>query len=199
MFFQRSNEGDKAVVAALNASQAVIEFTPGGDILTANDNFLACVGYRLDEIAGRHHSLLCDPDYVATDAYRDFWARLGRGEFQSGEFRRIGKGGRDVWIQAIYSPILDEDGKVIRVVKFATDVTRMVLRRQGNERATDSFGHVVGQIGAAREKTVIASSASNETGAIINSVAAAAEELSQSVREIAENMSSARVSVPMRP
>ena len=193
---QKRREMDaQGKIDAIKRSQAVIEFTPTGEVLTANDNFLNALGYRLDEIEGRHHSLFCDPDYVATDAYRDFWARLGRGEFQSGEFRRLGKGGRDVWIQAIYSPILDEDGKVVRVVKFATDVTKMVLRRQGNERATDSFGHVVGQIGAAREKTVIASSASNETGAIINSVAAAAEELSQSVREIAENMSSARVSV----
>jgi methyl-accepting chemotaxis protein len=182
-------------IDAIDRSQAVIEFTPGGDILTANANFLSALGYRLDEIEGQHHRLFCDPAYAASDAYHDFWARLARGEFQSGEFRRLGKGGREIWIQAIYSPILDEDGVVIKVVKFATDVTRMVLRRQGNERATDSFGQVVGQIGEAREKAAVASTASNETGAIINSVAAAAEELSQSVREIAENMSSARVRV----
>ena len=119
MFFQRSNEGDKAVVAALNASQAVIEFTPGGDILTANDNFLACVGYRLDEIAGRHHSLLCDPDYVASDAYRGFWRDLAAGQFRSDVFKRIGKGGRVVWLQASYNPIRDKTGKVVRCIGAA--------------------------------------------------------------------------------
>ena len=192
---KRREQDARGKIDAIDRSQAVIEFTPTGEILTANGNFLNALGYNIDEVRGRHHRLFCDPAYAASDAYRDFWARLGRGEFQSGEFRRIGKGGREIWIQAIYSPILDDDGAVIKVVKFASDVTRMVRKRQSCERATASFGDVVNQIGAAREKTVIASSASNETGAIINSVAAAAEELSQSVREIAENMSSARGSV----
>ncbi|MDI7775480.1 PAS domain-containing methyl-accepting chemotaxis protein [Asticcacaulis sp. EMRT-3] len=193
---QRRNELDVAgKIAAIDRSQAVIEFTPTGDILTANGNFLAAVGYELGEIAGRHHRMFCEPDYVASEAYREFWARLGRGEFQSGEFKRVGRGGREIYIQAIYSPILDDAGQVIKVVKFASDVTKMVHRRQGSERANRNFGTVVGQIFEAQEKATVASGASSETGAIINSVAAASEELSQSVRAISDNMSSARTSV----
>jgi methyl-accepting chemotaxis protein len=182
-------------IDAIDRSQAVIEFTPAGEILTANANFLDAMGYSLAELTGQHHRLFCEPDYAASQAYRTFWTDLAQGRFQSGEFKRLGKGGREIWIQAIYSPIIDDAGQVIKVVKFATDVTAMVRKRQSCERATTSFGNVFVQIGEAQEKAVIASSASNETGAIINSVAAAAEELSQSVREIAENMSSARVSV----
>jgi methyl-accepting chemotaxis protein len=108
---------------ALSRSQAMIEFTITGEILSANDNFLNAMGYRLDEIRGQHHRIFCEPAYAASTEYRDFWAALGRGEFQSSEYLRIGKGNRKVWIQATYNPILDENGKTVKVVKFATDVT----------------------------------------------------------------------------
>ncbi|MEL6962528.1 MAG: methyl-accepting chemotaxis protein [Pseudomonadota bacterium] len=108
---------------ALSRSQAMIEFTTTGEILSANDNFLSAMGYRLEEIRGQHHRMFCDPSYAASNDYRDFWAALGRGEFQGGEYMRFGKGNRKVWIQATYNPILDADGKPIKVVKFATDIT----------------------------------------------------------------------------
>lgn len=121
---------------ALHRSQAVIEFTLDGTILVANQNFLNAVGYRLDEIQGRHHSLFVDADEQASTAYREFWAKLSRGEFASGEFRRIAKGGREFWIQATYNPIRDRDGVPVKVVKFAVDVTVQKLL------ATDAAGQL---------------------------------------------------------
>ena len=113
-------------IAAVSRVQAMIEFTPAGEILTANQNFLDTVGYSLGEIKGRHHRMFMDPAEADSAAYRDFWAKLGRGEFITAECRRVGKGGKSVWIQASYNPILSADGKVIKVVKFATDVTPRV-------------------------------------------------------------------------
>jgi len=111
---------------ALGRSLAIIEFDPKGVILTANENFCAALGYSLEEIRGRHHSLFVDPEVVRSPDYAAFWAKLGRGEFDSREYRRIGKGGREVWIQASYNPILDADRRVLKVVKFATDITGRV-------------------------------------------------------------------------
>jgi methyl-accepting chemotaxis protein len=110
-------------LAAIGKSQAVIEFTPDGTILTANANFCTALGYRLDEIVGRHHRMFVPAEFATTADYRTFWERLGRGEYQAAEYRRIGKGGREVWIQATYNPILDPAGQVVKVVKYATDVT----------------------------------------------------------------------------
>jgi methyl-accepting chemotaxis protein len=113
-------------LAAINKAQAVIEFTLDGKILTANPNFLGAVGYALDEIRGRHHSMFVEPAYAQSADYREFWAKLGRGEFDANQYKRIGKGGREIWIQASYNPIFDANGKAFKVVKFATDVTATV-------------------------------------------------------------------------
>jgi len=117
---------DAGKLTALSRAQAVIEFTPNGDILTANQNFLSTLGYQLSEIQGRHHSMFCETAYTASDDYRRFWQRLSGGEFVTDEFLRIGKGGKRVYIQASYNPIFDMSGKVFKVVKFATDVTARV-------------------------------------------------------------------------
>lgn len=117
---------DTGKLNAISRAQAVIEFTPTGDILAANENFLKTLGYQLPEIQGKHHAMFCDPAYVNSEGYREFWSRLGRGEFFSDEFMRIGKGGRKVHIQASYNPIFDMNGTVFKVVKFATDVTQRV-------------------------------------------------------------------------
>lgn len=117
---------DKGRVEAISRVEAVVEFSPDGTILGANDNFLAALGYRLEEIQGRHHSIFVDPTYAQSDDYREFWRRRNRGEFVAQEFKRIGKGGKEVWIQASYNPIFDAENRVIKVVKFATDVTRRV-------------------------------------------------------------------------
>jgi methyl-accepting chemotaxis protein len=115
-------------VAAIRKSQAVIEFSMDGTVLDANDNFLKALGYRLEEIKGQHHSMFVEPAYKQSSEYREFWAALNRGEYQAAEYKRIGKGGKEVWIQASYNPILDPDGKPFKVVKFATDMTEQKLR-----------------------------------------------------------------------
>ena len=116
-----------ATLAAISKSQAVIEFTPDGTILTANENFCKTIGYTLDEIAGQHHRMFVEPAYAASADYKAFWERLGRGEFDAGEYKRIGKGGKEVWIQASYNPVFDARGKVLKIVKFAADVTAQKL------------------------------------------------------------------------
>jgi methyl-accepting chemotaxis protein len=147
-------------IAAIGKSQAVIEFNMDGTIITANGNFLGALGYALEEIRGRHHSMFVDPAERDSPAYREFWAALNRGEYQAAEYKRVGKGGKEVWIQASYNPILDLNNKPYKVVKYATDVTQQVLVRMGNERVR----------------------------AMMDSVAAGAEELNASVREISEAM-----------
>ena len=117
-------------MAAINRVQAVIEFALDGTILTANANFLAALGYSLDEVRGQKHAMFVAPEDRDSAAYRAFWETLQRGEFQAGEFRRVGKGGREVWIQASYNPVLDPKGRPIKVVKFATDITAEVHRRR---------------------------------------------------------------------
>ncbi|MGA9527798.1 MAG: methyl-accepting chemotaxis protein [Terriglobales bacterium] len=114
-------------IAAISKSQAVIEFSMDGMVVTANENFLKTLGYTLDEIKGRHHSMFVEEAYRQSSDYREFWAKLNRGEYVADEFKRIGKGGKEVWIQASYNPILDADGKPFKVVKFATDVTQQKL------------------------------------------------------------------------
>ncbi|MBC9883321.1 PAS domain-containing protein, partial [Bradyrhizobium sp. INPA01-394B] len=151
-------------IAAIDKAQAVIEFNMDGTIITANANFLATLGYSLDEIKGRHHSMFVEPSERDSGSYREFWAALNRGEYQAAEYKRIGKGGKEVYIQASYNPILDLNGKPFKVVKYATDTTRQVLVRMGNERVRG----------------------------MMESVAAGSEELNASVREIAEAMTKSR-------
>ena len=117
---------DRGKIDAVSRAQAVIEFNLDGTIITANENFLQTLGYSLTEIKGKHHRMFCEPAFAQSSDYAEFWKKLGSGEFISGEFLRIGKGGRHVHIQASYNPIFNADGKVCKVVKFATDVTQRV-------------------------------------------------------------------------
>ncbi|WP_309142404.1 PAS domain-containing methyl-accepting chemotaxis protein [Bradyrhizobium sp. sGM-13] len=151
-------------IAAIGKSQAVIEFKMDGTIIGANQNFLKAVGYALDEIRGRHHSMFVEQTERDSAAYREFWAALNRGEYQAAEYKRIGKHGKEVWIQASYNPIVDLNGKPFKVVKYATDTTAQALVRMGNERVRG----------------------------MMESVAAGAEELNASVREISEAMTKSR-------
>ena len=193
---QKQHEIDvNGKIDAINRAQAVIEFTPTGTILGANENFLSAVGYSAGEIVGKHHEMFCEHDYVQTPAYRQFWESLARGEYQAAEYRRIGKGGDAIYIQATYNPIFDDTGAVVKVVKFATDITDAVRRRLRGTELNHELGIVVDTISEAHEKAGIAASASTETGAMIHSVAAASEELSQSVRDISNSMGYARISV----
>ena len=116
-------------VNAIERSQAVIEFGLEGIVTHANKNFLEIFGYRLEEVVGQHHRIFCDPGYAESLEYAQFWQRLGRGEYEAGEFKRIGKDGSDIWLQASYNPILDIEGRPIKVVKFASDITMEVEKR----------------------------------------------------------------------
>jgi methyl-accepting chemotaxis protein len=151
-------------IAAIGKSQAVIEFNLDGSILTANENFLNAMGYSLREIQGKHHSMFVDAADRDSAAYREFWENLNAGKYQAGEFKRIGKGGREIWIQASYNPILDLNGKPFKVVKYATDTTAQVIARNR----------------------------SDSVRGMMESVAAGAEELNASVREISETMTKSR-------
>jgi methyl-accepting chemotaxis protein len=151
-------------IEAIGKSQAVIEFGMDGIILGANENFLKTLGYSLSEIKGKHHSMFVSPSERDSAEYRDFWVKLNRGEFQSGEYKRVGKGAREVWIQASYNPILDLNGKPFKVVKYASETTAQVIARLRGEKVRD----------------------------MMDQVAAGAEELNASVREISEAMSKSK-------
>ncbi len=136
----------QAINAALNRVQAVIEFRLDGTILHANENFLNAVGYTLDEVQGRHHSMFCDSAFAASDAYKQFWERLRGGHYEQGEYKRLGKGGREIWINASYNPVFDAEGKPYKVIKFATDVTAGKLRNaeyEGKVSAMDKAQAVI--------------------------------------------------------
>ena len=128
---------------AINKAQAVIEFSLDGKVLTANANFLGVLGYSLAEIQGQHHSMFVDPAYRQSTDYRLFWEKLGRGEYDAGQYKRIGKGGREAWIQASYNPIMDLNGKPVKVVKYATDVTAQVDASRALELAVQQTQQVV--------------------------------------------------------
>jgi methyl-accepting chemotaxis protein len=151
-------------IAAIRKSQAVIEFNMDGTIRTANQNFLDAMGYTLAEVRGRHHSMFVQPAERDMPAYREFWDKLNRGQYQAAEYRRVAKGGREVWIQASYNPILDLNGKPFKVVKYATDVTIQATLRKKAENARS----------------------------LIEQVAAGSEQMSASIREISETMSKSK-------
>ena len=123
----------EGMVAAIERSQAVIEFELDGTIIRANRNFLDTLGYAEAEIVGRKHAMFVDPQEAGSSAYRDFWSTLNRGEFVAAKFRRLGKGGREIWIQASYNPVMDETGKPVKVVKFASDITQVEHERARND------------------------------------------------------------------
>jgi methyl-accepting chemotaxis protein len=180
-------------IAALHRSQAVIEFAADGTIVDANTNFLTAMGYGLEEIRGRHHEMFVGAAERMGAEYREFWAALGRGEFQSNEFCRIAKGGREVFIQATYNPITDAEGRVTKVVKFATDITALVMRRRQRAEAQDAINGNLDTIGEAiedvsRQTTAVAGTVGRVSGDI-QAVAAGAEELSASVNEISQQVS----------
>jgi methyl-accepting chemotaxis protein len=123
-----------AQAEAIGRTQAVVEFQMDGTIVDANENFLQAMGYTLDEIKGKHHSLFVDRAYAGSGEYREFWAKLNRGEPQTGDYKRIGKGGQEIWIYGCYNPIPDSRGKMVKVVKYATDITEQVMAKNDMAR-----------------------------------------------------------------
>lgn len=131
----------ESVIAALKRSTAVIEFDLGGHVLDANTRFLEGMGYRLEQIKGKHHRIFCEREESDSTAYREFWARLNRGEYVAERFKRIDAGGRVVWLEASYNPVLDAYGNLYKVIKFATVITDQVNREMAvAEAATIAYG-----------------------------------------------------------
>lgn len=177
---------------AISKAQAIIEFNLDGTIITANDNFLGTLGYSLDEIKGKHHRMFCDPTYVNSMEYQNFWQKLARGEYEAAEYRRIGKGNKEIWINASYNPIFDASGKPYKVVKFATDITKEIeKKKQFNDTVlatTISFTENLKEI---TEKITKIARDSQSLGATTEEMNASVEELSASIDSIAQNGKSA--------
>ncbi|CAD7717660.1 hypothetical protein LMG31886_25620 [Xanthomonas hydrangeae] len=133
-------------IDAIDRVMAVIEFSLDGTVLDANQNFLQVMGYRLDEIRGQHHGMFVDASTRQSAAYRAFWEKLGRGAFDAGRYKRVGKDGQDVWIQASYNPVLDEHGRPYKVVKYATEVTRQVIDSADADGRIQAIDKVMGVI-----------------------------------------------------
>ncbi len=178
-----------AQIAAIGRAQAVIEFAIDGTILKANENFLSVMGYRAEEITGRHHRLFVDDATARSAEYAAFWAKLAAGTPVTAQGRRIAKGGRVVWIEGSYSPILDHRGQVTKVVKFASDVTpqkEMLAKLKGY---IDSIDTAVSR--SHREADAARGAAGTATGDV-RSVAGNAEALASSIHAIAGNMEASR-------
>ncbi|NSL54317.1 methyl-accepting chemotaxis protein [Uliginosibacterium aquaticum] len=138
----KAAEQSQALLDALNRSMAVIEFDMQGRIITANPPFLAVMGYRHDEITGQHHRIFCTASHAASAEYAEFWRALNSGRFFTGLVERVTKQGQTVWLEASYNPVLDEQGKPCRVVKFASDVTQRVLRAQAEHQSAETASEV---------------------------------------------------------
>jgi methyl-accepting chemotaxis protein len=180
-------------VDAINRSQGTIEFNLDGTVITANENFLKVLGYTLAEVQGKHHSMFVEPAYRESGEYRQFWEKLRRGEYQAAQYKRIGKGGKEVWIEASYNPIMDLNGRPWKVVKFATDLTK---RKEQNLALADDFETgvkaLVGEVSASAkgmESTAQSlAAAAEQTNQQSSTVSAATEELSASVNEISRQI-----------
>jgi methyl-accepting chemotaxis protein len=181
-------------VEAIGKSQAVITFALDGTILDANANFLAAMGYTLSEIKGKHHSMFIEPDYARSAEYARFWERLRAGEYQSAQYKRLGKGGREVWIQASYNPILDLNGKPMKVVKYATDITKQIELLSNLKVLIDqNFAEVENAINRTRSQAENAAHDAEATSNNVETVASASEELAASIAEISRSMSQSRM------
>jgi methyl-accepting chemotaxis protein len=184
---------EQGQLLALRRSQAVISFDPDGNILDANDNFLNVMGYKLQEIKGLHHSMFVPANDVSSPGYNQFWAQLRAGQYAQAEFARVAKGGRRIYIQATYNPVLDSEGKVVKVVKFATDVTEQVEARHRKEETLEAvqkyLGDIVTAVEQSNQQAVSAAAASQQTSANVAAVASGSQQLDASIREIAQSMS----------
>jgi methyl-accepting chemotaxis protein len=192
-------------IAAIGKAQAVIEFNLDGSIITANENFLKTLGYRLEEIKGQHHSLFVEPAYRASAEYKQFWHDLNDGKYQAGEYKRIGKGGKEVWIQGSYNPIFDLNGKTFKVVKFATDISGRKAMESNLQKTLAAVAQNATSLGSASEELAansqqmvsnaeetatqagVVSAAAEQVSKNVQTVATGTEEMSASIKEIAKN------------
>ncbi len=177
-------------IASISKSQAIIEFGVDGTIITANDNFLSTMGYRLDEIKGRHHSMFVEESFRNTAEYGEFWDKLRRGEYQAAVYKRIGKGGREVWIQASYNPILDLNGKPFKVVQYATEVTEHVKAKIDLQQKVETIVEVVRAATQGDLTQEISVSGSDAIGQMGEGLAHFFKSLRSSVKKILQNAQS---------
>ncbi|MEM1415611.1 MAG: methyl-accepting chemotaxis protein [Myxococcota bacterium] len=189
----------RALLESIDRTQAVISFEIDGTIIEANENFLNALGYRLEEVVGKHHRIFVDPTYAKSEAYAEFWRVLGSGKFHAGEYERFRKDGKSVWIQASYNPLLDASGKPYRVVKFAMDITAAVELRHRNEKvmsevADCAFGVSEASAGLTDVSQTMAATA-EETLCQAEVVAEAAKALSQSSTGVSSGMSELGASI----
>lgn len=188
-----------AQLDAISRSQAMISFTPDRTILAANENFLKTVGYELHEIQGQKHVMFVDSDYAKSAEYKEFWEILRKGQHHSGQFKRVSKTGQEIWIDATYNPIFDTSGNLVKIVKFASDITDRVHAMDELQRINvemeDNFENILGATKQADDETQNAAKASQETLEVVRSVATAAQEFSESTTEIAANMQNSRSDV----
>ncbi|MDA8793922.1 PAS domain-containing methyl-accepting chemotaxis protein, partial [Bacteriovoracaceae bacterium] len=200
------NSDYESKINAIDKSQAVIEFTPDGTIITANQNFLSTTGYKLNEIEGKHHQMFCEKSYTKSSEYRSFWNKLGKGQFDAGEYKRISKEGNEIWINASYNPLYDLDGKVYKVVKYATDLTK---EKQAYNNLVFTFDKAANEVLATAEDLSAsatqlsqnaqntlegsnsASSAVEEVHVGIQTVGTSTEEMEASIKEISVSSSDA--------
>ncbi|MFN0017952.1 MAG: methyl-accepting chemotaxis protein, partial [Pirellulaceae bacterium] len=198
----RRNADYQGQVAAIGRVQAVVEFGLDGVIANANENFLKAMGYRLEEIQGKHHSLFVDPNHAASAEYKQFWLDLAAGKEQTGRFRRVGKGGQEVWIQGSYFPILDFAGRPVKVVKYATNISQLKQVEVALEStvqtlasAAQELTSVSQQMASNSEETAsqasVVSAAAEQVSRNVGTVASAAEEMGASIKEIAKNANEA--------
>ncbi len=182
-------------IAAIGKSQAVIQFNLDGTVIDANENFLKTIGYSLAEIKGKHHSMFVDAAYKNSADYKHFWEKLNHGDYQSGEFQRVGRGGKEIWLQASYNPILDIGGKPFKVVKYATDITSVVAERKRRveigKNVDDELGAVTQAISTVNNQASSAADASADASAKVQAIAAGAEQLVASIQEIGRQTANA--------
>jgi methyl-accepting chemotaxis protein len=181
---QRQNM--KGIMDAIDKSYACIEFKLDGTIVTANENFLKTLGYGLDEIKGQHQRMFCDAAYTSSGEYQAFWQKLNRGEFDTGQYRRLGKGGKEIWIQASYNPIKDEMGRPFKVVKFATDITAQKKAQQDLEACMAEAQKSLGALAEGDLTSVMEGAYQGELEKVKTSVNGALANLTQTIRAVRE-------------
>ncbi|MEM8802634.1 MAG: PAS domain-containing methyl-accepting chemotaxis protein, partial [Pseudomonadota bacterium] len=169
---------------AISRAQAMIEFQPDGTIITANENFCAATGYSLNEIKDQHHRIFCDKDQVATSEYANFWQKLGSGEGDAGKYRHIDRNGNELWLRASYTPIIDDEGRVTKVVKFAVNITPEIELEQNVTRISASFVDQSATIAEGADKVA---AGAQTLGCTTEEISASIEELSASIDSIAQN------------
>ncbi|MCF5030552.1 methyl-accepting chemotaxis protein [Pseudomonas syringae] len=167
-------------LAAVDRAMAICEFEPNGNVITANNNFLNVMGYALAEIKGKHHRSFCEPTLVNSPEYNEFWRKLNHGEFIGDQFKRIGKQGRVVWLEATYNPVFDVDGKLYKIVKFASDITQRVEKQEADAHGASRAYHISAETEKVAEQgTLVIQETAREMRQISENIGASAKLVSQ--------------------